>query len=314
MPDTITLKDNRTGKDYNLPVTKDTIRAMDLRQIKTSADDFGLMTYDPGYGNTAHCKSTITFIDGDKGILRYRGYPIEELAERRSFTEIAHLLMVGELPDAAEREAFGREVDAHNLLHDQVMSFFRGFRRDAHPMAVMVGVVGALSAFYQEHQDYNDPAQRWKAAIRLFAKMPTIAANSYTYSIGRPLRYPDNTLDYASNFLQMLFGKPSESYRVDPVLARALDRILLLHADHEQNASTSTVRMAASSGANPFACIASGIATLWGPAHGGANEAVLGRRENDGHPGQSPDCRPGYAPQRHKCDHTRAASVRRGAR
>jgi citrate synthase len=260
-------------------------KAIDVRSLYA---DQGLLTFDPGFRSTASCKSAITYIDGTAGVLRHRGYPIEELAERCSFTEIARLLMVGELPDAAEREAFGREVDAHNLLHDQVMSFFRGFRRDAHPMAVMVGVVGALSAFYQEHQDYNDPAQRWKAAIRLFAKMPTIAANSYTYSIGRPLRYPDNTLDYASNFLQMLFGKPSETYRVDPVLARALDRILLLHADHEQNASTSTVRMAASSGANPFACIASGIATLWGPAHGGANEAVLEMLETIGSPENIP--------------------------
>jgi citrate synthase len=273
---TVTLTDTAAAGAMPVIAGTEGPKAIDVRNLYA---DHGLLTFDPGYRSTASCHSAITYIDGEAGILRYRGYPIEELAERCTFTEIAHLLMVGELPNAAEYEAFVREVDFHNLLHDQVMSFFRGFRRDAHPMAVMVGVVGALSAFYQEHQDYSDPAQRWKAAIRLFAKMPTIAANSYTYSIGRQLRYPDNTLDYSSNFLQMLFGKPSELYRPDPVLARALDRILLLHADHEQNASTSTVRMAASSGANPFACIASGIATLWGPAHGGANEAVLNMLE-----------------------------------
>ncbi len=275
------------GEAGDLPLIAGTEgpKAVDVRSLYAQQ---GLLTFDPGFRSTASCQSAITYIDGAAGVLRYRGYPIEELAGRCSFTEVARLLMVGELPDATERKNFVREVDFHNLLHDQVINFFRGFRRDAHPMAVMVGVVGALSAFYQEHQDYNDPAQRWKAAIRLFAKMPTIAANSYTYSIGRPLRYPDNNLDYSSNFLQMLFGKPSEAYRVDPVLARALDRILLLHADHEQNASTSTVRMAASSGANPFACIASGIATLWGPAHGGANEAVLEMLETIGSPENIP--------------------------
>ena len=274
---TVTLVD--TAVAGAMPVIEGTEgpSAIDVRNLYAEQ---GLLTFDPGFRSTASCQSAITYIDGEAGILRYRGYPIEELAERCTFNEVAHLLMVGELPDAQQKADFEREVDFHNLLHDQVINFFRGFRRDAHPMAVMVGVVGALSAFYQEHQDYNDPAQRWRAAIRLFAKMPTIAANSYTYSIGRPLRYPDNTLDYASNFLQMLFGKPSELYLVDPVLSRALDRILLLHADHEQNASTSTVRMAASSGANPFACIASGIATLWGPAHGGANEAVLNMLED----------------------------------
>ncbi|HXH64313.1 MAG TPA: citrate synthase [Mariprofundaceae bacterium] len=273
---TVTLVD--TATDGAMPVIEGTDgpKAIDVRNLYAEQ---GLLTFDPGYRSTASCRSAITYIDGEAGVLRYRGYPIEELAERHSFIDVVRLLMVGELPNEQEREAFVDEVNFHNLLHEQVINFFRGFRRDAHPMAVMVGVVGALSAFYQEHQDYNDPAHRWKAAIRLFAKMPVIAANSYTYSIGRPLRHPDNTLDYSSNFLQMLFGKPSEVYMIDPVLARALDRILLLHADHEQNASTSTVRMAASSGANPFACIASGIATLWGPAHGGANEAVLNMLE-----------------------------------
>jgi len=246
--------------------------AVDVRKLYSEQ---GMLTYDPGFRSTASCKSAITFIDGAKGILRYRGYPIEELAKHSTFTEVSYLLMFGELPNSAELTAFTESVHDHNLLHDQVLSFYRGFRRDAHPMAVMVGVVGALSAFYQDLQDYNIPEQRFKAAIRLFAKMPTIAAASYTYSIGRPLRYPNNSLDYSSNFLQMLFGKPNTPYIVDPVLAKAMDLLLILHADHEQNASTSTVRMAGSSGANPFACVATGIATLWGPAHGGANEAVL---------------------------------------
>ncbi|ATX80525.1 citrate synthase [Mariprofundus aestuarium] len=253
--------------------------AIDIRQLY---QNHGLLTFDPGFKSTASCKSSITYIDGDQGILRYRGYPIEELGRTCSFTEVTHLLIYGELPDSAGLTSFNHTIHEHNLLHEQVISFYRGFRRDAHPMAVMVGVVGALSAFYQDLQDYSQPDQQMKAAIRLFAKMPTIAAASYTYSIGRPARYPDNRLDYASNLLQMMFGKPNEAYEVDPVIAKALDLILILHADHEQNASTSTVRMAASSGANPFACIASGIATLWGPAHGGANEAVLNMLEEIG--------------------------------
>ncbi|WP_206675372.1 citrate synthase [Mariprofundus sp. KV] len=253
--------------------------AIDIRSLY---QQHGLLTFDPGFKSTASCKSAITYIDGDQGILRYRGYPIEELAQSCSFTEVTHLLMHGEIPDNTQLAAFNDTIHAHNLLHEQVISFYRGFRRDAHPMAVMVGVVGALSAFYQDLQDYSKPEQQMKAAIRLFAKMPTIAAASYTYSIGRPARYPDNRLDYAGNLLQMMFGKPNEPYEVDPVIAKALDLILILHADHEQNASTSTVRMAASSGANPFACIASGIATLWGPAHGGANEAVLNMLEEIG--------------------------------
>jgi len=249
----------------------------------------GLLTFDPGFRSTASCKSAITYIDGDAGILRYRGYPIEELAAKSSYAEVAHLLMFGELPDAAQLHQFNESVNDHNLLHEQVLRFYHGFRRDAHPMAIMVGVVGALSAFYQNNEDYNDPEQRLTAAIRLFAKMPTIAAASYTYSVGRPARYPDNALDYSSNFLQMLFGKPNSHYEVDPVLADAMNLLLILHADHEQNASTSTVRMAASSGANPFACIASGIATLWGPAHGGANEAVLRMLEGISSPKEIPD-------------------------
>jgi citrate synthase len=214
-------------------------------------------------------------VDGDNGVLLYRGYPIEELAQHSTFVEVAHLLMNGELPDSGQLQTFEDAIRRYNLLHEQVLSFYRGFRRDAHPMAVMVGVVGALSAFYHDVMDIRDPENRKRAALRLVAKMPTIAAACYTYSIGRPQRYPNNKLDFSGNFLQMMFGLPNQEYMVDPVLARALDRIFILHADHEQNASTSTVRLAASSGANPFACIAAGIASLWGPAHGGANEAVL---------------------------------------
>lgn len=259
--------------------------AIDVRPLYQAS---GILSYDPGFKSTASCKSAITFIDGEKGILRYRGYPIEELAATCTYTEVAHLLMFGELPDAAELQSFTSRMHDLNLLHEQVLSFYHGFRRDAHPMAVMVGVVGALSAFYQDTQDYSKIEQRQKAAIRLFAKMPAIAARSYTYNIGRPERHPDNRLDFSSNFLQMLFGRPSEAYEIDPVLAKAMDLLLILHADHEQNASTSTVRMAASSGANPFACISSGIATLWGPAHGGANEAVLNMLEEIGDPANIP--------------------------
>jgi len=235
----------------------------------------GQLAYDPGFRSTASCQSAITYVDGDNGILLYRGYPIEELAEHSSFVEVAYLLMYGELPTPEQRRTVDRAIGQHNMLHEQVLSFYRGFRRDAHPMAVMVAVVGALSAFYHDVMNIRDAGDREMAAIRLVAKMPMIAAASHTYSMGRPMRYPNNRLDYASNFLQMMFGIPSEEYHVDPVLARALDVIFILHADHEQNASTSTVRLAASSGANPFACAAAGIASLWGPAHGGANEAVL---------------------------------------
>lgn len=274
----IELGNNRRSKMQILHGTEGP-SAIDVRPLYHHE---GVLTYDPGFKSTASCKSAITYIDGEQGILRYRGYPIEELAEHCSFDEVAHLLMFGELPDQVEQTAFSQMICDHNLLHEQVLRFYQGFRRDAHPMAVMVGVVGALSAFYQDLQDYSLVEHRQKAAIRLFAKIPTIAAASYTYTIGRAQRYPDNRLDYSSNFLQMLFGRPNEAYEVDPVLAKAMDKLLILHADHEQNASTSTVRMAASSGANPFACVASGIATLWGPAHGGANEAVLNMLEEIG--------------------------------
>ncbi len=256
------------------PIQKGTLgpQAVDIQSLYSR---YGLLAYDPGYRSTASCKSAITFVDGDNGILAYRGYPIEQLAQHSNFLEVTYLLMFGELPTAEQAERFRGDVQQHNLLHEQVISFYRGFRRDAHPMAVMVGVVGALSAFYHDDMDIRDPAQRLNAAIRLIAKMPTIAAASYTYSIGRPQRYPRNEYDYAANFMQMLFGMPNQDFVLDPVQARAMDLILILHADHEQNASTSTVRMAASSGANPFACIAAGIASLWGPAHGGANEEVV---------------------------------------
>ena len=258
----------------SLPVLEGTLgpQAVDIQTLYARHN---FLTFDPGFRATASCKSAITFVDGDAGVLLYRGYPIEELAEKGSFIEVAYLLMHGELPNKNELATFRETINFHNLLHEQVISFYRGFRRDAHPMAIMVGVVGALSAFYHDNIDIQDPKQRINAAIRLVAKMPTIAAASYTYSIGRPHRYPRNDLDYASNFMQMLFGAPNQEYVVDPILARAMERILILHADHEQNASTSTVRIAASSGANPFACIAAGIASLWGPAHGGANEEVL---------------------------------------
>jgi citrate synthase len=265
---------SETPGEGSLPVIEGNLgpAAVDIQTLHAR---YGLLAYDPGFRSTAACKSAITFVDGDNGILLYRGYPIEELAEHSDFTEVAYLLMNGELPNAEQRKAFDLHIGHSNLLHEQIMTFFRGFRRDAHPMAVMVAVVGALSAFYHDVMDIRNPENRMLSAVRLIAKMPMIAAASYTYSIGRPQRYPNNRHDYASNVLQMMFGLPSFEYHVDPVLARALDRILILHADHEQNASTSTVRLAASSGANPFACISAGIASLWGPAHGGANEAVL---------------------------------------
>jgi len=263
-----------TPGDAGLPVLEGTLGPSAV-DIQTLYARHGLLAYDPGFRSTASCKSAITFVDGDNGLLLYRGYPIEELAEHSDFVEVAYLLMNGELPTPEQRKAFDQLIGQSNLLHEQIMNFFRGFRRDAHPMAVMVGVVGALSAFYHEVMDILNPEDRMRAAVRLIAKMPMIAAASYTYSTGRPQRYPNNRLDYSSNVLQMMFGLPNDDYPVDPVVARALDRILILHADHEQNASTSTVRLAASSGANPFACISAGIASLWGPAHGGANEAVL---------------------------------------
>jgi citrate synthase len=262
------------GKTIDLPILTPTAGpdVVDIRKLYAQGDVF---TYDPGFTSTASCDSSITFIDGDKGELLHRGYPIDQLAEKSHFLEVSYLLLYGDLPTADQLEDFERRVTMHTMLHEQMQYFFRGFRRDAHPMATMVGVVGAMSAFYHDSTDINDPWQREVASIRLIAKMPTIAAWAYKYSIGQPFVYPRNDLDYASNFLRMCFAVPAEEYVVNPILARAMDRIFTLHADHEQNASTSTVRLASSSGANPFACIAAGIACLWGPAHGGANQACL---------------------------------------
>ena len=243
----------------------------------------GMFTFDPGFTSTASCESKITYIDGDEGILLHRGYPIEQLAEHGDFLETCYLLLYGELPTAAQKQDFVYHVTRHTMVHEQMMRFFQGFRRDAHPMAVMVASVGALSAFYHDSTDISDPQQRMIASMRMIAKMPTLAAMAYKYSVGQPFVYPKNDLDYTSNFLNMCFAVPCEEYKVNPVLSKALDRIFILHADHEQNASTSTVRLAGSSGANPFACIAAGIACLWGPAHGGANEAALKMLAEIGH-------------------------------
>ncbi len=262
------------NKQVELPIHSPTAGpdVLDIRKLYAQG---GVFTYDPGYTSTASCDSAITFIDGDEGILLHRGYPIDQLAEKSHFLEVCYLLLYGELPTADVLEDFESRVTKHTMIHEQMHMFFRGFRRDAHPMATMVGVVGAMSAFYHDSTDVSDPWQREVASIRLLAKMPTIAAMAYKYSVGQPSVYPRNDLDYASNFLRMCFAVPAEDYEVDPILSRAMDRILTLHADHEQNASTSTVRLASSSGANPFACIAAGIACLWGPAHGGANQAAL---------------------------------------
>ena len=261
------------GKTLDMPVMSGTL-GPDVVDIRTFAKT-GMFTFDPGFLATAACESSITFIDGDIGQLYYRGYPIEQLAEHSDFLESCYLLLNGELPTTTQFAEFNRKIMRHNMLNDQIMSFFKGFRRDAHPMAVMVGVVGALSAFYHDSLDINDPHHREVSAHRLIAKVPNIAAQAYRYNKGLPFSYPKNGLTYSENFLHMMFSTPCEEYKVNKVLAKALDRIFILHADHEQNASTSTVRLAGSSGANPFACIAAGIACLWGPSHGGANEAVL---------------------------------------
>jgi citrate synthase len=271
---TMTLTDNATGKTWELPVHKGTM-GPDVLDVRKFYAETGMFTYDPGFTSTGSCESAITFIDGDEGILLHRGYRIEDLAANCNFMEVCYLLLHGELPDEQQLAKFDHDITYHTMLHEQMVNFYRGFRRDSHPMATMVGVVGALSAFYHDSTDITDPHQRMVAQHRLIAKMPTIAAWAYKYSVGQPFIYPRNDLDYAENFLQMTFAVPAEDYKVNPVLAKAMDKIFILHADHEQNASTSTVRIAGSSAANPFACIAAGIASLWGPAHGGANEAVL---------------------------------------
>ena len=262
------------GSRHDLPVLKGTL-GPDVIDITSLYQDSGCFTYDPGFTSTASCESKITYIDGDKGILLYRGYPIDQLAEHCTFLETTYLLLYGELPTADQYKVFKQRMTKHTMVHEQMNRFFTGFRRDAHPMAIMVGVVGALSAFYHDSIDIRDPKQRDMASVRMIAKMPTIAAMAYKYSVGQPFVYPKNDLDYSANFLRMCFAVPCAEYEVNPVLARAMRRIFILHADHEQNASTSTVRLAGSSGANPFACISAGIACLWGPAHGGANEAAL---------------------------------------
>ncbi|MGI9126940.1 MAG: citrate synthase [Roseomonas sp.] len=283
----ITITLDGTNKSTTLPLLGGTL-GPNVADIRKLYGDLGIFTFDPGYGATASCESTITYIDGDAGILLYRGYPIEQLAEKSSFLEISYLLLNGELPNATQYEDFRKGVTYHTMLHEQLRRFFDGFRRDAHPMAVMCGVVGALAAFYHDNLDINDARQREIAAFRLIAKVPTIAAWAYKYSIGQPFMYPRNDLSYAENFLYMLNAVPAEPWVNNPILARAMDRIMILHADHEQNASTSTVRLAGSTGANPFACIAAGIAALWGPAHGGANEAVLKMLAEIGHPKNIP--------------------------
>jgi citrate synthase len=269
------------GTSYEMPVHQGTIGpdVIDITKLYAQTKAF---TFDPGFTSTASCHSSITYIDGDEGVLLYRGYPIDQLAEQGDFLETCYLLYYGELPNAKQRAEFERNITRHTMVHEQMVLFFRGFRRDAHPMAVMVAVVGALAAFYHDSTDINDARQREVASHRMIAKLPTIAAMAYKYSIGQPFVYPKNDLNYAANFLHMCFAVPCEEYKVNPVLAKAMDRIFTLHADHEQNASTSTVRLAGSSGANPFACIAAGIACLWGPAHGGANEAALKMLEEIG--------------------------------
>lgn len=271
---TVTITLDGTNKSTTIKLIDGTI-GPSVADIRKLYSDLGIFTYDPGYGGTAACDSKITYIDGDEGILLHRGYPIEQLAEQSTFLEVAHLLLNGELPNAAEKKEFEDGVMRHTMVHEQIRSMYQGFRRDAHPMAVMCGVVGALSAFYHDSLDITNPDHRRISAFRLIAKVPTIAAWAYKYSIGQPFMYPRNDLGYAENFLYMMNAVPAEPYHVNPILARAMDRIMILHADHEQNASTSTVRLSGSTGANPFACIAAGIASLWGPAHGGANEAVL---------------------------------------
>lgn len=276
------------GKDVQFPVRSGTI-GPDVIDIRKLYAQTGTFTYDPGFTSTASCDSALTYIDGDEGVLLHRGYPIGQLAEESSFMEVAYLLLNGELPSGEELNGFTNTITRHTMLHEQLATFYRGFRRDAHPMAIMCGVVGALSAFYHDSTDITDPTQRTIASHRLIAKMPTIAAMAYKYSVGQPFQYPDNSLSYTGNFLKMTFGVPAEKYEVNPVVEKALDRIFILHADHEQNASTSTVRLAGSSGANPFACMAAGIACLWGPAHGGANEAALNMLREIGTPDRIPE-------------------------
>ncbi|MGZ5201001.1 MAG: citrate synthase [Telluria sp.] len=283
-----TLSFSDGSQPIDFPIYKGSI-GPDVLDIRKLYGQTGKFTYDPGFMSTASCQSAITYIDGDKGELLYRGYPIEQLAVNCDFLETCYLLLNGELPNKAQKDEFTNTVTRHTMVHEQMNFFFRGFRRDAHPMSVLVGTVGALASFYHDSLDINDPAQREISAIRLIAKLPTLVAMAYKYSVGQPFVYPRNDLSYSANFMHMMFSNPCEEYKVNDVLVRALDRILILHADHEQNASTSTVRLAGSSGANPFACIAAGIACLWGPAHGGANEAALNMLKEIGTPDKIPE-------------------------
>ena len=285
---TMTLTDNESGSSVELPVIDGSV-GPDVLDIRKLYGETGMFTFDPGYGATGSCKSGLTYIDGDKGVLLHRGYPIESLANQSDFLEVAYLLLEGELPNAEQKAEFDNAITRHTMVHEQLSIFYRGFRRDAHPMAIMCGVVGALSAFYHDSTDIQDPMQRTIASRRLIAKIPTLAAMAYKYSLGQPFNYPRNNLTYAENFLHMCFAVPAEDYDINPILASAMDKIFILHADHEQNASTSTVRLAGSSGANPCACIAAGIASLWGPAHGGANEAVLNMLNEIGHKDNIPE-------------------------
>ena len=272
--ESVTLTNNSTGKTLDLPLLSGSVgpKVMDIRALYSDMDIF---TYDPGYTSTGSCRSAITYIDGDAGVLLHRGYPISQLAEQGDYLEVAYAILKGELPNPAQKTKFVNDVTRHSMLHEQINFFFRGFRRDSHPMAVLCGVVGAMAAFYHDSIDINDPHHRMIASYRLIAKMPTVVAWTYKYAMGQPFIYPRNNLGYAENFLHMMFATPCENYKVNPVIADAMEKIFILHADHEQNASTSTVRLAGSSGANPFACIGAGISSLWGPAHGGANEAVI---------------------------------------
>lgn len=285
---TFTLTDDESGKSWKLPVLEGAVgpKTIDVRKLY---DETGMFTFDPSYTSTASCKSRITYIDGDNGVLMHRGYRIEELAKHSTYLEVSYALLYSDLPTPKQYDEFIHSITYHTMVHEQLHFFFRGFRRDAHPMAVMCGVVAALAAFYHDSLDIWDPTQREISAHRLIAKLPTLAAMSYKYSIGQPFMYPRNDLSFAENFLYMCFGVPAEPYKVNPVLARAMDKIFILHADHEQNASTSTVRIAGSSQANPFACIAAGIASLWGPAHGGANQAVIEMLEQIGHKDNIPE-------------------------
>ena len=283
-----TAKLDLAGNSFDYPVLSGTV-GPDVVDIRKFYAQTGAFTFDPGFTSTAACESKITYIDGDEGVLLHRGYSIGELSEKSSFMETSYLLLHGELPNPDQHDEFVRTISRHTMVHEQLSTFYRGFRRDAHPMAIMCGVVGALSAFYPDSTEINDPKQRLIASHRLIAKMPTIAAMAYKYAAGQPFRYPNNSLSYTGNFLQMTFGVPAEDYVVNPVVEKAMDRIFILHADHEQNASTSTVRLAGSSGANPFACIAAGIACLWGPSHGGANEAALDMLHEIGRPERIPE-------------------------